>query len=99
MSNKTMPDEPNAIQLQCLMSQGFDEEAARGFWSKLWLWADDAAQPVAGDAVRALPAEWRERAEELDLGDPIGVTHHWKLKDCADELEAALSASRGYDHG
>lgn len=47
-------------------------------------------QPVAGDAVQALPAKWRERAEELNLDDEIGVTHHWKLKDCADELEAAF---------
>lgn len=44
------------------------------------------------DGVRALPAEWRARAEELDVGDEIGLTHHLKLKDCADELEAALAA-------
>jgi hypothetical protein len=44
------------------------------------------------DAVRVLPAEWRARAGELDLGDEIGLTHHLKLKDCADELEAALAA-------
>lgn len=45
-----------------------------------------------GDAVGALPNKWREQAEELNLGDAIGVTHHWKLKDCADELETALAA-------
>lgn len=53
------------------------------------------------DAVRALPAEWRARAEELDVGDEIGLTPHLKLKDCADELEAALAArlpaTGGYD--
>lgn len=45
-----------------------------------------------GDAVRALPAEWRERAEELSVDDAIGLTHQLKLKDCADELEAALAS-------
>lgn len=48
---------------------------------------------VQGDAVRSLAAEWRERAEELNLGDAVGVTHHWKLKDCADELEAAIASA------
>ena len=71
-----------------------------GAWSYLFAEAADALAAtgkqqvgeVLGDAVRALPSEWRERAEELDLGDAAGVTHHWKLKDCADELEAALAA-------
>lgn len=50
------------------------------------------------DAVRALPAEWRTRAGELDLGDEIGLTHHLKLKDCADELETALAAALPHLH-
>ncbi|MFE3968996.1 hypothetical protein [Stenotrophomonas sp. YIM B13575] len=54
-----------------------------------------SAQPFPGgqgDAVRALPAEWRARAEELSVHDAIGLTHQLKLKDCADELEAALAS-------
>ena len=47
---------------------------------------------VQGDAVHALPSEWRTRAEELSVDDAIGLTHQLKLKDCADELEAALAA-------
>ncbi len=56
-----------------------------------------SAQPSPGgqgDAVRALPAEWRERAEELSVHDAIGLTHQLKLRDCADELEAAISSDK-----
>lgn len=54
-----------------------------------------SAQPSPGgqgDAVRALPAEWRARAEELSVHDAIGLTHRLKLKDCADELDVALAS-------
>ncbi|MBA0394911.1 hypothetical protein D7U98_05765 [Stenotrophomonas maltophilia] len=54
-----------------------------------------SAQPSPGgqgDAVRALPAEWRARAEELSVHDAIGLTHKLKLKDCADELDVALAS-------
>jgi|GEM_PF-5784497 len=47
-----------------------------------------------GDAVRALPAEWRERADELSVHDAIGLTHQLKLRDCADELEVAISSEK-----
>ena len=54
-----------------------------------------SAQPSPGgqgDAVRALSAEWRARAEELSVHDAVGLTHQLKLKDCADELDAALAS-------
>ena len=53
------------------------------------LWPDDDLRPqpvaVAGDAVRGLPAKWREEAY------PITGTKALRLAECADELEAALS--------
>ncbi|HEL4242660.1 TPA: hypothetical protein UM790_000163 [Stenotrophomonas maltophilia] len=56
-----------------------------------------SAQPSPGgqgDALRALVAEWRERAKELSVHDAIGLTHQLKLRDCADELEAAISSEK-----
>jgi hypothetical protein len=90
-------EEPIALYPAPLASEGFSAHdmtsaAAGGFRAGKSSPAEKQVGEVQGDAVSALPNKWREQAEEVDLGDAIGVTHHWKLKDCADELEAALAA-------
>lgn len=64
-------------------------------WQGQWE-AWQAAQPSPGgqDALLALVSEWRERAEELSVDDAIGLTHQLKLRDCADELEEAISSEK-----
>lgn len=48
----------------------------------------DRPQPVAGDAVRALPAKWRGHMEDADH---FNIKGSYTLRQCADELEVALS--------
>ncbi|PJL51453.1 hypothetical protein B9Y74_05510 [Stenotrophomonas maltophilia] len=94
-----LPEEVDSVRCMIRGEKGFAEPCDYYFTAKQmrdYARAALSAQPSPGgqDALRALVSEWRERAEELSADDAIGLTHQLKLRDCADELEAAISSEK-----